>query len=141
MPDIVHEELNALLPALRGGVLPAQEDVVADRGGEQYSRIVSDLRETVSTEDLARIIGIHSRQIQNWAAGRNRPQGENREQLLGVYYLVQRLRDVYRPEGIEIWLHSRNREFDARRQLDLLVAGEYERVLAAVERLADGTPS
>jgi hypothetical protein len=46
---------------------------------------------------------------------------------------VQRLRDVYEPEGVEIWLHARNREFD--------VAGEYERVLAAVERLADRTPS
>jgi hypothetical protein len=121
--------------------LSAHHDAVADRGGEQYSRIVADLREAVSTEELAKIIGIHPRQIQNWAAGRNRPQGENREQLLGVYYLVQRLRDVYRPEGIEIWLHSRNREFDGRRPLDLLAAGEYERALAAVERLADGTPS
>lgn len=118
-----------------------QEDIVVERGGEQYSRIVSDLRETVSGDELARVIGIHSRQIQNWAAGRNRPQGENREQLLAVYYLVQRLRDVYRPEGIEIWLHSRNREFEGRRPLDLLAAGEYERVLGAVERLADGTPS
>ncbi len=121
--------------------MSAYEDAVADRGGEQYSRIVSDLRETISTDELARVIGIHPRQIQNWVAGRNRPQGENRDQLLGVYYLVQRLRDVYRPEGIEIWLHSRNREFDGRRPLDLLSVGEYERVLAAVERLADGTPS
>jgi Protein of unknown function (DUF2384) len=124
-----------------GDILPVHHDALADRGGEQYSRIVADLREAISTDELAQIIGIHSRQIQNWAAGRNRPHGENREQLLGVYYLVQRLRDVYRPEGIEIWLHSRNREFDGRRPLDLLAAGEYERVLAAVERLADGTPS
>lgn len=112
-----------------------------ERAGDQYSRIVGVLRETVTTDELATVIGVHSRQIQNWAAGRNRPQGENRDQLLGIYYLVQRLRDVYRPEGIEIWLHSRNREFDAKRPLDLLAMGEYERVLAAVERLADGTPS
>jgi hypothetical protein len=121
--------------------LAAQDDVVAERGGEVYSRIVTGLREAVTTDELAKVIGIHSRQAQNWAAGRNRPQGDNRDQLLGVHYLVQRLRDVYEPEGVEIWLHARNREFDGQRPLDLLVAGEYERVLAAVERLADGTPS
>jgi hypothetical protein len=121
--------------------LAAHDDAVADRGGEVYSRIVSDLREIVSTDELAKVIGIHSRQVQNWAAGRNRPQGDNRDYLLGVHYLVRRLRDVYRPEGVEIWLHSRNREFGGERPLDLLAAGEYERVLAAVERLADGTPS
>ncbi len=124
-----------------GGILAAHEDPLARQGGDVYSRIVSGLRESVSTEELAKIIGIHSRQVQNWAAGRNRPQGDNRDQLLGVHYLVQRLRDVYQPEGVEIWLHARNREFDSQRPLDLLIAGEYERVLAAVERLSDGTPS
>lgn len=109
-------------------------------GGEVYSRIVGDLREMVSTDELARAVGVHARQVQNWAAGRNRPQGENRDQLLAVNYLVRLLRDVYRPEGIEIWLHSPNREFDGKRPLDLL-GTEYPRVLAAVERLADGTPS
>lgn len=111
------------------------------QAGEVYSRIVTGLREAVGTEDLARVIGIHPRQVQNWAAGRNRPQGENRDQLLGVHYLVQLLREIYQPEGVEIWLHGRNREFGGQRPLDLLAAGEYERVLAAVERLADGTPS
>jgi len=121
--------------------LVVHDEIVATQGGEVYSRIVTGLRETMSTEELARVIGIHSRQVQNWAAGRNKPQGENRDQLLGVHYLVQRLRDVYQPEGAEIWLHARNREFDGQRPLDLLIAGEYERVLAAVERLFDGTPS
>lgn len=121
--------------------MAAYEEIVATPGGEVYSRIVTGLRETVSTEELAEVIGVHSRQVQNWAAGRNKPQGGNRDQLLGVHYLVQRLRDVYQPEGVEIWLHARNREFDGQRPLDLLTAGEYERVLAAVERLFDGTPS
>ena len=102
---------------------------------------MADLREAVSTEELAKVIGIHSRQVQNWAAGRNRPQGENREQLLGVYYLVQRLRDVLSARG--------HRDLAALPQPGVrrastprpARAGEYERVLAAVERLADGTPS
>lgn len=121
--------------------MKAHEGALATQGGEVYSRIVTGLREAVGTDDLARVIGVHSRQVQNWAAGRNRPQGENRDQLLGVHYLVQRVRDVYQPEGVEIWLRARNRDFGGQRPIDLLAAGEYERVLAAVERLADGTPS
>jgi len=121
--------------------LEVEDEAVTPQGGEVYSRIVTGLREAVGTEDLARVIGIHPRQVQNWAAGRNRPQNENRDQLLGIHYLVQRLRDVYQPEGVEIWLHARNRDFAGQRPIDLLAAGEYERVLAAVERLADGTPS
>jgi hypothetical protein len=111
-----------------------------DSGGEVYSRIVEDLRGwAVTTDELAAIAGVHSRQVQNWAAGRNKPQGENRDNLLEMHYLVKRLRDVYQPEGVEIWLHGRNRDLDGRRPLDLLRAGEFETVLAAVERLAEGT--
>jgi hypothetical protein len=53
--------------------------------------------------------------------------------------LVKRLRDVYQPEGVEIWLHGRNRDLGSQRPLDLLRAGEFETVLSAVERLVDGT--
>ena len=119
--------------------MATHDEVVAPSRGEVYSRIVASIREAISTDELAKVIGVHPRQVQNWAAGRNRPQGENRDQLLGVHYLVQRLRDVYQLEGVEIWPHGRNREFDGQRPLDLLVAGEYDRVLAAVERLLDGS--
>jgi hypothetical protein len=37
-----------------------------------------------------------------------------------------------------LWIHGRNRELDGQKPIDLLVAGEFERVLAAVERLASG---
>lgn len=118
-----------------------EHQAVADFGGEVYSRIVSDLRQIVSDDELANVVGINSRQVQNWATGRNRPRSENRDHLLEFNYLAQRLREIYHPEGVEIWLHARNREFDGQRPLDLLVAGEFRRVLAAVERLLDGTPS
>jgi Antitoxin Xre/MbcA/ParS C-terminal toxin-binding domain len=118
----------------------AQHDVVQRQSGEVYAHIVEDLRQSaVTTDELASIAGVHSRQVQNWAAGRNKPQGQNRDHLLELHYLVKRLRDVYQPEGVEIWLHGRNRDLDGQRPLDLLRAGEFEAVLSAVERLVDGT--
>jgi transcriptional regulator with XRE-family HTH domain len=122
--------------------LAAAEHDVAGRGGEVYARIVEDLRRSaLTTEELASITGVHARQVQNWAAGRNKPQGANRDHLLEVHYLVKRLRDVYQPEGVEIWLHGRNRDLGGERPLDLLRHGEHAAVLAAVERLVDGAPS
>jgi antitoxin Xre/MbcA/ParS-like protein len=117
------------------------EDALTERpGGEVYARIVEGLREgALTTDELAAVIGVHSRQVQNWAAGRNKPQGNNRDLLLEVDYLVKRLRDVYQPEGVEIWLHGRNRDLGGRRPLDLLGEGHFEAVLSAVERLIDGT--
>lgn len=116
------------------------ETVEGRRGGEVYAHIVDDLRDAaVTTDELASIAGVHARQVQNWAAGRNKPQGLHREHLLEVHYLVKRLREVYQPEGVEIWLHGRNRDLGGQRPLDLLRAGEFETVLAAVERLVDGT--
>lgn len=118
----------------------AERDALERQGGEVYAHIVEDLRQSaVTTDELASIAGVHRRQVQNWAAGRNKPQGENRDHLLELHYLVKRLRDVYQPEGVEIWLHGRNRDLGAQRPLDLLRAGEFEAVLSAVERLIDGT--
>lgn len=48
------------------------------------------------------------------------------------------LSDVYTDEGIEIWLHARQRALVGQRPLDLLQQGEFEAVLTAVEHLAGG---
>lgn len=51
------------------------------------------------------------------------------------------LADVYKPEGVAIWLHGRKRSLGERRPIDLLREGEHEAVFAAIERLRAGTPS
>lgn len=53
-------------------------------------------------------------------------------------YLLDRLRDVYTAEGADIWIHGRNRDLGGEKPSDLLAAGQFERVLAAVERLTAG---
>jgi hypothetical protein len=45
---------------------------------------------------------------------------------------------VYKPDGVEIWLHARNPSLDGARPIDLLAVGEFERVVLAVERLITG---
>jgi len=103
-----------------------------------YANKVSQVRKSMTTEELAQIVSVKPRAVQHWAAGTNRPTGVARDRLLELAYVVELLDDVYDPEGVEIWLHARNRTLDNRRPLDLLVDGDFEPVLLAVERLASG---
>jgi len=104
-----------------------------------YARIVEDIRQAVlTTAEVAEIAGVDERQVYNWAAGTSRPKGEKRDRLLEIHYIVQALRDVYTREGIDIWIHARNRTLGGERPIDLLVSGEFQPVLRAVERLRTG---
>lgn len=104
-----------------------------------YARLVDDMRDAVLTNaELAEITGVKTRQVQHWASGAHRPQGAAKDKLLELHYIIERLREVYTPEGADIWLHGRNRGLDGEKPIDLLRAGEFERVLAAIERLASG---
>lgn len=51
---------------------------------------------------------------------------------------LERLRDAYTAEGAAIWVHGRNRDLDGKAPIDLLGAGQFEQVPAAVERLSTG---
>jgi hypothetical protein len=121
---------------VKGGQV-SRSQALAESG--LYARLVDDLREAVLTNaELAEITGVKTRQVQHWASGAHRPQGEAKDRLLELHYIVERLREVYTPEGADIWAHGRNRSLEGQKPIDLLRAGEFERVLAAVERLASG---
>lgn len=104
-----------------------------------YGRIVDEIREaTLTTAEVAKITGVDERQVYNWAAGVSRPKGDKRDRLLEIHYIVKELRDVYTPEGTDIWIHARNRSLSGQRPIDLLVAGDFQPVLHAVDRLRTG---
>ena len=103
-----------------------------------YPERVARLRRSMTAEELAEVAAVRPRQVQHWAAGRHRPQGASRDRLLEVDYVVELLNEVYDEEGVEIWLHARNRSLGARRPLDVLIEGDFPAVLAAVERLTSG---
>lgn len=103
-----------------------------------YRHVVADTRRALSLTEIGQIAGVGERAVQNWARGTSKPEGLSRERLLELNYIIGELSDVYTDEGIEIWLHSRQRGLDGHRPLDLLKEGQFETVLAAVERLAGG---
>jgi len=48
------------------------------------------------------------------------------------------LEEVYTPEGIDIWLHGRNRSLGGQRPIDLLRENDFDTVLDAIDRLRTG---
>jgi transcriptional regulator with XRE-family HTH domain len=92
----------------------------------------------ITQSELAKAVGAGARSVQNWASGSNAPRGRSAEKLLDLHSIVDLLSDSYTPEGIDIWLHSRNRNLDMRRPIDLLVEGELEQVLDEAKWVAGG---
>jgi len=104
-----------------------------------YAQMVNDVRSSaVTVAELANLTGVSERQVTNWANGSSRPSSASRDRLLEVHYIVELLGDVYDDEGVEIWLRGRKKSLGGQRPMDLLLAGEFEEVRMAVERLRTG---
>jgi transcriptional regulator with XRE-family HTH domain len=99
--------------------------------------IVEDITRSGMTQtELSQAVGASLRTVQNWAAGKGVPASAKVRRLLDVQYIVRELHEVYTGEGIQIWLHARNRNLGSQRPIDLLAAGQYDEVLAEAERLS-----
>jgi DNA-binding transcriptional regulator YiaG len=102
-----------------------------------YLRIVEQVTGSgISQQELSGAVGASIRSVQNWASGQAAPRGASRERLLDVQFIVEELRCVYTDEGIDIWLHARNRNLDGRRPIEVMAAGEVERVIEVAQRLS-----
>lgn len=112
----------------------------AGLGSLAYRDLVNEVRSgPLTAAELADIVGVNERQVHNWSSGTHRPRGKPRDRLLEISYIVKQLQDVYTAEGIEIWLHGRNRALGSQRPVDLLREQDFRTVLDAVERLKAGS--
>jgi DNA-binding transcriptional regulator YiaG len=111
----------------------------SQRGSVTYMRVVNDVtRVGITQAELAKAVGSGARAVQNWASGQNSPRGEAAKRLLDVRAVVDLLSDSYTDEGIDIWLHSRNRNLEMQRPIDLITQGELDLVLAEAKWVAGG---
>ena len=86
--------------------------------------------------EIGKVVGAAERTVQSWSAGQSSPTGVKRDRLLDLQIIVTLLGDVYTNEGIEIWLHSRNRNLDLKRPIDLLIEGNFDEVVEEATALA-----
>lgn len=105
-----------------------------------FQRIIDQLTTdgNLRLQEVAHLTHVQSRQVRNWANGTSRPGPDSRDRLLDLTYLITQLADVYTPDGVEVWLHGRNRHLDGQRPIDLLADGDFDQVRREVERLNHG---
>lgn len=104
-----------------------------------YLAVIEEVTDSGITQaELGRAVGAGARSVQNWINGQNSPRGRTAERLLDLRTIVALLKDSYTDEGIKIWLHSRNRNLDLARPIDLLTEGQIDAVLDEAHWVAGG---
>jgi len=105
------------------------------------ARLINKARERggLTADDIAAVVGVGQRQVQNWAAGRGRPADKQKlRRLADLQFVLDLLGEIYDTEGALLWLNSRNRMLDAQRPLDMLAEGHADEVIELLEQIADG---
>ena len=114
-------------------------DSASPAGSLTYLRVVRKVADAgLSQEEIANAVGASLRTVQGWAAGSSTPKGIKAQRLLDLKYLVEELSEAYTEEGIQIWLHARNRNLEGRRPIELLAEGQTNAVMAEVDRVTGG---
>ena len=119
--------------------------VYYDKGGDIMSvKVETSYEEVVrrfmkvarlSVREVAGFTGVTPREVNRWLKRESTPGVVSRRRVLDTSYVLTQLAEVYRPEGVEIWLHSPNRDLSGARPADLLEQGETTHVLRVIERL------
>lgn len=122
---------------------PPSQSSSSSSATESHSvaRVINKARDEggLSFQDIASIVGVGQRQVQNWAAGRSQPADNKRlRMLLDLQYVLDLLGEIYTAEGGLLWLHARNRTLAGARPVELLTEGRADEVIELLDQLADG---
>lgn len=88
--------------------------------------------------DLARVLELSPRTVSRWLSEEAAPRPDARERLLELIAVLESLSATLRPRPAHDWLFMPNPSLDHHKPVDLLRAGEFRRVLGAIDALAEG---
>lgn len=88
--------------------------------------------------DLARMLETNPRTVARWLSRESAPRPDARERLLEVIAVLEQLSGVLAPEPAHDWLFTPNPSLDHHKPVELLRAGEFRRVLGAIDAMAEG---
>jgi hypothetical protein len=89
-------------------------------------------------EEVGEIVDASPRSVARWTAGKVVPQKLNKQRLLELAYVADALAEVLPRDHANVWMFSPNRLLEHRKPADLVRDGEYQRVLALIDAMAEG---
>jgi putative toxin-antitoxin system antitoxin component (TIGR02293 family) len=94
--------------------------------------------DVVDTADLARVSDTNPRSVTRWKSQGTAPRREAEERLLELRAVVDLARRVMRDDAARFWMRSPNPDLGYGKPLDLVAAGQYQRVIDLLLALAEG---
>lgn len=93
--------------------------------------------DVVDTADLARVSDTNPRSVARWKAEAATPRRDAEERLLELRAVVDLARRVMRDDAARFWMRSPNPDLGYEKPLDVIAAGQYQRVVAELTRQAE----
>lgn len=89
-------------------------------------------------EEVGNIVDASPRSVARWTAGKVVPQKLNKQRLLELAYVADALADVLPRDQANTWMFAPNRLLRHCKPADLVREGDYQRVLALIDAMAEG---
>jgi transcriptional regulator with XRE-family HTH domain len=104
------------------------------------SRVLERLRDEggLQGKDIANIVAVSPATVSRWSSGKSTPDLHTQTVIAELRYVVDRLAEFYTPDETRLWLHAVHPMLDNQRAIDLINAGQTERVLGVIEALDSG---
>ena len=90
---------------------------------------------TISAADIARATGANETTVRAWLRGSRSPSGARAERLAELSAIVERLARVMQPTYVPVWMRKPVPLLDDDKPLDVIAAGDYQRVSRVVAGL------
>ncbi|MEB3052101.1 antitoxin Xre/MbcA/ParS toxin-binding domain-containing protein [Mycolicibacter sp. MYC123] len=90
-------------------------------------------------EEVGDIVDASARSVARWTSGQVVPQRLNKQRLIELAYVADALTEVLPRDQANVWMFSPNRLLTHSKPADLVRDGEYQRVLALIDAMAEGT--
>jgi putative toxin-antitoxin system antitoxin component (TIGR02293 family) len=102
--------------------------------------VIQDILDShlVDPVDIAQVLETTPRSVARWQQGDAQPRRESVDRLLELKVVLDLASHVLRPESAELWLRSPIPDLDYDKPLDLIRRGEFRRVIACLQALAEG---
>ncbi|MCZ0732174.1 antitoxin Xre/MbcA/ParS toxin-binding domain-containing protein [Mycolicibacterium iranicum] len=89
-------------------------------------------------EEVGDIVDASARSVARWTSGQVVPQRLNKQRLIELAYVADALAEVLPQDQANVWMFSPNRLLAHAKPADLVRDGEYQRVLALIDAMAEG---
>jgi transcriptional regulator with XRE-family HTH domain len=116
---------------------PADEGLSVTDKANAIATLASEFQ--ISMEILARILGVSARTLARWTSGETlKPHPAQAERIAKVLEIRNHLSNVVKKSAFGKYLRGKNELLGGLRPLDLLMAGQFDRVIADIAGLEEG---